>query len=206
MPRLQRHLQRLPQLQQGTNALNNSSDPVAVAVNIGATTPPTRLKTVDVSVNDPVQLQARTFGSSYLWSPAAGLSSATVSNPTVTTSQERSYTITITTPSGCQTVDSLLVRVFTKNVYVPNVFSPNGDGFNDLLYVNLVSMRQMQYFRIFNRYGKKVFETSDPTVGWNGRFNNNGDKQPVDTYVWTVQGFDKNGVPVNVQGSVSLLR
>jgi gliding motility-associated-like protein len=163
-----------------------------------------RMPTQDVSINQPVQLQARTFGTSYNWAPAAGLSNSAIPNPVVTTGSEQRYLISIREASGCVTNDSLLVRVFAKHIYVPTVFSPNGDGINDKLFVNLVGVQQLKVFRIFNRYGKKLFETSNLSTGWDGTFN--GVMQPMDTYVWYVEAIDKGGYVIADQKSVTLLR
>ncbi len=163
-----------------------------------------RLSTVSLNNNDPVQLQARTFGATYSWAPVTGLSNSSLVNPTVRLENETDYTIRIVAASGCVTVDSLLVKVFTEKVYVPAAFTPNGDGLNDKLFVNLIGMKQLQHFTIFNRYGKKMFETSSISEGWDGTFN--GTKQPMDTYVWTVEGLDKYGFYISTRGSVTLIR
>lgn len=163
-----------------------------------------RLSTVSINNNDPVQLQARTFGANYSWSPVTGLSNSSIVNPTVRLENETDYTIRTIAASGCVTVDSLLVKVFTERVYVPAAFTPNGDGLNDKLFVNLIGMKQLQHFSVYNRYGKKMFETSSISEGWDGTFN--GTKQPMDTYVWTVEGVDKYGFYVATRGSVTLIR
>ncbi len=181
------------------------ADSVTQTVAIAAPAAATRIPTVDVLVDDLNRLQARTtIGNIYLWSPANGLSSVAVSNPTLRIGQPTTYTITMTAASGCQTVDTLLVRTFERYVYVPNVFSPNADGVNDVLYVNLISVNQLKYFRIYNRYGKKVFETTNPTIGWDGKLN--GQPQPLDTYVWSIEAVNKDGNQVTQQGNVTLLR
>lgn len=165
---------------------------------------PVRLTTVNASLNESLPLQARNIGNAYLWSPVTGLSSVTIATPTVTAGSEVEYTIRITTVSGCQTVDTLLVRVFDKHLYVPNVFSPNGDGINDILFINTVRIREFHYFRIYNRYGKKLFESNNPATGWDGKLNNQ--LQPVDTYVWMAEAVDNSGNWINMQGTVTLLR
>ena len=190
----------------GTNSFGTSSDPVPVVVTIETAARPVRLAPVNVSVNEPAQLQARTFGTSYLWAPSSGLTATNISNPFVSTSQLQQYTIAITAPSGCVTVDTLEVRIFDKKAYVANVFSPNGDGINDVLFVNLIAVRQLYFFRVFNRYGKMVFESSNPANGWNGRMNGSGDFVPAGTYVWTVKAIDLRGNEVNAQGTTTLLR
>lgn len=163
-----------------------------------------RMQPVNVLINEPLDLQARNFGSSYLWTPATGLSNPAVSNPKTTLSADQEYRISIKTPSSCITVDTLLVRIYDNRIYVPNVFTPNGDGINDRLFVNLAGVRQLHYFRVFNRYAKIIFETSDATTGWDGRFNNV--LQPMDTYVWMVEVIDKFGNNTIKTGSVTLLR
>jgi gliding motility-associated-like protein len=102
------------------------------------------------------------------------------------------------------TVDSLLVRIFDNRIFVPNVFTPNGDGINDKLFVNLAGIRQLRYFRIFNRYARLVFETNDAAIGWDGRYNN--ELAPMDTYVWAAEVVDKFGNITVRRGNVTLLR
>lgn len=190
----------------GTNSFGISSDPVPVVVKIETSTPPIRL-VVDANVSEPAALPSRTFGVSYLWTAPAGILSDTkIANPYIVTTQEQLLKVAITAPSGCVTVDTVLVRVFDKKIYVPNVFSPNNDGLNDILYVNMVAIRQLYFFRVYNRYGKMVFETSNMTTGWNGRLNGVGDILPSDTYVWTVKGIGLSGGEVNAQGTTTLLR
>ncbi|MBV9988560.1 MAG: T9SS type B sorting domain-containing protein [Chitinophagaceae bacterium] len=155
-------------------------------------------------INEPLPLPARNFGKAYLWSPATGLSNPNSGTPSATLTADQDYRIQITAPSGCITVDSLLVRIYDNRIYVPTVFTPNGDGVNDKLFVNLAGIRQLRYFRVFNRFGKMVFQTTDPTIGWDGRFNN--DPQPIDTYIWAAEVADQFGVITRKTGNVTLLR
>jgi gliding motility-associated-like protein len=164
-----------------------------------------RMPTMNVAMNDHVPLQARTFGTTYQWQPSTGLSSVNSSNTTATISVEQQYTIAISVASGCTTVDTLLLKVFVANdLLVPNIFSPNNDGQNDKLFVNLVGIKSLQYFRVFNRNGKKIFETNNLAEGWDGKFN--GVPQPVDTYIWTAMGTTKEGAPVYREGTITLVR
>ncbi|SKA11026.1 FG-GAP-like repeat-containing protein [Sediminibacterium ginsengisoli] len=163
-----------------------------------------RMNTINTQVSQPVNLQARSFGLAYQWSPATDLSSAVIANPVLTPKTERQYTVKITSAAGCVTVDTLLVKVFENNVYVPRVFTPNGDGQNDVLYFNFVNIARLEYVRVFNRYGKQVFETRNMNEGWDGRLN--GTLQPLESYVWVIKATDTNGKPVVRQGTVTLLR
>lgn len=158
----------------------------------------------NVLMNEPIALPARNFGKAYAWSPATGLDNPNAATPNATLTAAQEYRITITAPSGCITVDTLAVWIFDNRVYVPSVFTPNGDGVNDKLYVNVAGARGLRYFRVYNRYGKLMFQTSDPTVGWDGRFN--GELQPIDTYVWTAEVADSYGAITRQRGNVTLLR
>jgi gliding motility-associated-like protein len=155
-------------------------------------------------INEPLPLPARNFGKAYLWSPATGLSSVTSGTPAATLTADQDYRIQITAPSGCITVDSLLVRIFDNRMYVPTVFTPNGDGINDKLFINVAGIRQLRYFRVFNRYAKMVFQTNDLTVGWDGKFNNQ--PQPIDTYIWVAEVADQFGNITRKSGNITLLR
>ena len=89
---------------------------------------------------------------------------------------------------------------------MPKGFSPNGDGNNDRLYPILVGIAQLKYFRIYNRWGNLLFETtsSAPTQGWDGTFK--GSPQPVETYTWIAEGADIDGLTVKRGGNTLLIR
>ncbi|MCW3005154.1 MAG: hypothetical protein JWQ20_4452, partial [Conexibacter sp.] len=181
------------------------ADSLTKAVSIDIPVAAIRMPTMNVAMNDQVQLQARTFGTAYQWLPSTGISSANSSNTIATISKEQQYTIAISVASGCITVDTILLKVFVANdLLVPNIFSPNNDGQNDKLFVNLVGIKTLQYFRVFNRYGKKLFETTNLGEGWDGKLN--GVPQPVDTYIWTAMGMTKEGAPIYREGTITLVR
>jgi gliding motility-associated-like protein len=85
------------------------------------------------------------------------------------------------------------------------VFTPNGDGTNDILKMNLVGIKEIKFFRIYNRAGLKVYESINNSIdGWDGKFN--GVLQPLDTYMWIVEGINKFGTPIRQRGTTTLLR
>ncbi len=88
-------------------------------------------------------------------------------------------------------------------VFVPDAFSPNGDGVNDILYARAGGYKEMQ-FRVFNRFGQMVFETTDSKVGWDGRIN--GKDAPQGVYVYYVTSLTVDNVPIYKQGDVTLVR
>jgi gliding motility-associated-like protein len=181
------------------------SDSIIKNLNIESPRSAIRLPLVDVVKNDPTMLRARDFGASYLWSSGNLLSDSTIVNPILTTIIEQEFKITITAPSSCITVDTLLVRIYDNyTVFIPNVFSPNGDGQNDKLTINLVGIKDVKYFRIFNRAGKLVYETNNTNQGWDGRFK--GQNLPIDSYMWVIDAISVKGYPIRERGVVSLLR
>ena len=87
--------------------------------------------------------------------------------------------------------------------FVPTAFSPNGDLKNDMLYVRSNCLQNFT-FKLFDRWGEKVFETTTLNFGWDGTFRN----VPVNAgvFVWTLEGFLSNGKEVKQHGSTTLIR
>ena len=167
-----------------------------------------RYPTVTGLTGQSIQLQARNLGgNSYNWLPVVGLNNHLVINPIFNYNQSQEYKIYISTAGGCQVVDTQLVTLKgTKGIYVPKGFSPNGDGVNDRLYPILVGIQQLYYFRIYNRWGNLLFETTsgNPALGWDGEFK--GMKQPVESYTWAAEGLDVDGYIIKKTGNTLLIR
>ena len=89
-------------------------------------------------------------------------------------------------------------------VFVPNAFTPNGDGKNDLLRPIAVGMVRIDYFQIYNRWGQLVFSTSTNEYGWDGTIA--GKVQPSGTYVWLVKAVDYTGAPYVQRGTLVLVK
>ena len=108
---------------------------------------------------------------------------------------------------GCITTDTLKVHVFDSSmvdVLVPKAFSPNGDGVNDLARAYPAGLKSVVYFRIFDRYGRLVFETRNPAQGWNGKFKDRD--HPMEVYHWVARGTDCKGNTVMREGNILLVR
>ena len=88
--------------------------------------------------------------------------------------------------NGCFVSEAnVLVRITKRyTADVPDAFTPNNDGINDIIYVNGLGIKEMKEFKIFNRWGELVFETTDITQGWDGTYK--GQPQPVETYTYFV--------------------
>lgn len=145
------------------------------------------------------------------WTPAAGLSCVTCASPIAAPKQTTTYTITASNPGGCTSKDDLTVFVFCNNgnLFVPNTFSPNDDGNNDVFYPRGKGIFTIKLFRIFNRWGELVFEKSnfqanDPVFGWDGKVNGKAASQ--DVYVYTLDVMCENLTVLKYNGNIALIR
>lgn len=115
------------------------------------------------------------------------------------------HTVCLTAVNGVCT-DTFCKNVFiyyTKLIGVPNAFSPNGDGLNDVVKVEGKGIIQL-LFRIYNRWGEKVFESNDQSIGWNGYYK--GVLQEMEAYAYHVDAVLINGENVQLKGNITLLR
>lgn len=173
-------------------------DDSAITVNIGTSKVITTTSSSDVT--------------SWQWQPNKWLSCADCAFPTMDPRADVTYTVTATNPGGCTATDQVTVKVLCNNtnMFVPNTFSPNGDGSNDWFfprgsssYFNIKSMR------IFNRWGQMMFErtnfkANNETAGWNGTYQNQ--PQPSDVYVYAMEIICDNGSVYTLKGNITLLR
>jgi len=147
----------------------------------------------------------------YLWSPAQTLSCETCSNPSASPMTSTLYKVIVTSQHGCKSYDTVRVRVLCdqSQVFIPNSFTPNGDGENDVFYPRGVGLQQVTSFRVYNRWGEVVFERrniqlNDRMNGWDGTYK--GNVQNPDVFVYIVEGLCESGEPIMWKGDVSLLR
>lgn len=154
----------------------------------------------------PMVLDARPIGDSVVWSPATWLSSATSFNPIYSSAvAEQVYTLEIKTASGCITVDTQVVRTVKEvALHVPTAFTPNRDGRNDYLRPIIMGVKELSYFRVFNRWGQMVYQSRNEIPGWDG--NLNGIAQASQVYVWVVEGIGFDGKAYRRKGTSTLIR
>lgn len=156
-------------------------------------------------INHPITLQSRQFGESVLWSPGNFLNTNSGYSPVFKGASDQLYTITITTNSGCITVDTLFVKAIKDvNILVPTAFTPNNDGNNDFLKPVFMGIERIRHFRIFNRWGQLLFEMNGENRGWDGTLN--GVPQPTQTIVWMVEGIGVDGNTYLKKGTSVLIR
>ncbi|HSC38791.1 MAG TPA: T9SS type B sorting domain-containing protein, partial [Chitinophagaceae bacterium] len=156
-------------------------------------------------INLPITLEARNFGKTVLWQPAANLDNPTSLKPVFKGPEDQLYQIDITTTTGCLTVDTQLVKAIKSvEIYVPNAFTPNNDGHNDYLHPLLVGVKEIRYFRVFNRLGQLMFEMRNDGRGWDGVYKGQG--QSTQTVVWVVEALGVDGNIYHKKGTSILLR
>lgn len=174
-------------------------------INIESPVPGVRYPVQYAIENIESELQARDIGFSYLWAPANYLSNPETAKPTFTGNREQLYLINITTAGGCLTVDTLVVKtVKNANIAVPTAFTPNNDGLNDYLTPTLMGIKQLKYFRVFNRWGQLLYESAQERPGWNGSFK--GVPQPTGAVVWVAEGIGVDGQTYRKKGTSVLIR
>ncbi len=155
------------------------------------------------------ELSLAAFGSSqynYLWTPPDGLSCNTCPNPIFGPLSTTRYTLKVTDPFNCYEIDrDYLIEVLEQfSLDVPQVFSPNGDGVNDVIFAKGWGLKELLSFKIFNRFGEVVFESQDFDQGWDGTYR--GEDQNIETYVYTVEALTFGGEVIRKKGNISLIR
>ncbi len=169
---------------------------------------------ITIELSDSTQLFAQSNSSdllSYMWSPTDGLNCMDCPNPIVNIIDTETYTVMITDEDGCTATDDITVNVDkTRNVFIPNVFSPNNDGTNDVFMIyggkGVVGVLEL---KIYDRWGELIFEnsnfnTDDPTMGWDGSFRGQTMNPAVFVYHTEIEFFD--GVVIPYAGDITLVK
>lgn len=143
-----------------------------------------------------------TGNGTWTWTPTAGLSDPLSPSPLVRPEETTTYTVTLTDSLGCTKTDQLTI-VVTGSLYVPNTFTPNGDGFNDLFGALGKDIKDIELL-VFDRWGLLIWSTDKLTGRWDGTYK--GADAPIDTYVWKVRAVELSGRQHEAVGHVNLLR
>ncbi|MBA3663770.1 MAG: gliding motility-associated C-terminal domain-containing protein, partial [Bacteroidetes bacterium] len=146
-----------------------------------------------------------TNASSYVWDPPYNISPMTGSIVTVHPLQTTQYHVTAYNSKNCYSTDTINVIVIEDcgEMFVPNAFSPNADGMNDVLHVRGQCLETLT-FMIFNRWGEKVFETNDKNVGWDGTYK--GELMNTGVFVFRLEGKTYDGKAYTMKGNITLVR
>ena len=141
----------------------------------------------------------------YTWNPPLNLSCDTCTHPHWFSLETSYYCVIGTDKWGC--MDTACVEIIVDDncgdVFMPNAFSPNGDGTNDNFHPLAWCVDKI-YYAVYNRWGQKVFESTDQYKGWDGTFE--GLNSEVDVYVWYLEATDLRGRHYSKKGNVSLIR
>lgn len=158
----------------------------------------------EIYPGDSYQMDPQGNALYFSWFPTVGLSSPNVSNPVASPSVNTRYYVTGTTEAGCVAMDSIYVMVHEESaLQMPNAFTP-GVAPNAEFKLSHLGIASLKSFRIYNRWGTKVFETTDINKGWNGQFN--GEAQPMGVYVYSIEATTNKGTSFVKQGNVTLIR
>ncbi len=161
---------------------------------------------LDCSVSQARLTATSSTATGYSWSPVVSLDNPLSSSPVAKPTSNTTYRVTVTDLNGCTNSDSVTVyiRDINKGFYgVPNAFTPNGDGINDCFGIKQWGTIQKFYLIIYNRYGEKVFQTTDPNKCWNGLYKTS--KPEPGNYAYYIKATTLCGT-IERKGNILLLR
>jgi gliding motility-associated-like protein len=143
----------------------------------------------------------------YSWSPSIDVNTPNQQITNATVNESTIYTLTVS-DGICSKSDTVLVKVYQLicddvHLFIPNAFTPNSDNFNDILYLRGYNFEKM-IFRIFDRWGEMVFETSDQAIGWDGTFR--GKKLAPDVFDYYLDITCIGGLNEIIKGNVTLMK
>lgn len=148
---------------------------------------------------------------SYMWSPSETLSCIDCPNPVASMTVMTTYNVDVVSPHGCRSSDSVTIKLFCDNsqIFIPNAFTPNGDGQNDVFYPRGIGVKVIRTFRIYNRWGELLFEReginlNDVASAWDGTYK--GDIPHPDVYVYIMEALCYTGEEITIKGDVTIIR
>lgn len=161
-------------------------------------------ETVTIPYGDSIRLHA-SGADYYHWWPSGTVSNDTIPDPFVRPLSPVVYTVLGLNQYGCR--DTAMVQInidYSMPDFIPNAFSPNGDGRNDVFKIEHIRYQKLVQFKVFNRWGQQLFETIDGAKGWDGTYN--GAPCNVDTYYYIISLNHPDGATKTYKGDVVLLR
>ena len=177
-----------------------ASDSVLVTVNINPSANAGPDKVIIKGQSATLQGTAGGTDVNYLWTPEININGNTTLSPVVNPLATQMYVLHVVSDKGCKTAtDSVLVKVYPE-LYVPNAFTPNGDGKNDTWVIETLKAFPGAEVKVFNRYGQKVFDNNGQATSWDGMFK--GQTQAAGAYVYVIDL--KNSGPA-IKGVVYLI-
>lgn len=157
---------------------------------------------INIYPGEQYHVEPGTNAAYFRWFPPSGLSNPNISDPLMSPEVRTRYFVTATTENGCIIVDSMDVLVQETTLDMPNAFAPAGT--NNLFKPSKRGIAKLKEFSVFNRWGNKVYSSTNVDEGWDGTFN--GKAQPVGVYIYVIEAVNDKGVPFSKKGNVTLLR
>jgi len=157
---------------------------------------------VSVYPGERYHIEPGTNASYFKWFPTSGLSDPNVADPFMSPQVRTRYFVEATTENGCVVVDSIDVLVPATVLDMPNAFNPGGN--NRTFKASRRGIAELKNFSIFNRWGNKVFSTTNIDEGWDGTYN--GSVQPMGVYIYIIEAVSESGQVFTHQGNVTLVR
>ncbi len=161
---------------------------------------------VTIKYMETIGLSANITGSirSFQWTPANQLQNPQSLSPvTIPLTATTNFNLTVINSDGCVSSSQVIIKVSKPLELMPNAFTPNGDGKNDVFRIPPGYSIELNEFSVFDRWGNMVFTTKDISKGWDG--NSNGKKSPSGTYVFFIKGVYE-GKPVFIKDNIVLVR
>lgn len=138
------------------------------------------------------------------WEPEGDISCDSCLTPTASPLTETLYFVTITDTNGCVSYDSVNIGItLDKEIFIPNAFTPNGDGTNDTWVLMCRTMKTIEVF-VYNRWGEKMWGSTEQNAMWDGTFK--GKAVDPGVYVYVISGVYLDGSKVNLKGNVSVIK
>lgn len=168
---------------------------------------------VQIQGNIPYQLSASVSNdvTSWLWLPGNTLSCTTCAAPIATPKMETEYIVKVSNNWGCTASDTILIKLqcAISNIRIPDAFTPNNDGLNDVFYIKGSGVKIIKYLRIYDRWGGLIFEKTnfgidDRSSGWDG--NAKGQAAPAGTYVYVTELQCSSGELFTLKGTITVVR
>ncbi|UEG51228.1 PKD domain-containing protein [Ferruginibacter lapsinanis] len=168
-------------------------------------------KTVVVGQSVTIQPKISSDVTQVTWTPQTNVISSSNDLPALTVKPKETsqYTVEVKNRGGCKATDNVTVFVICNgtNVFMPNLFTPNRDGVNDIFYPRGTGLYKIKNLRIFSRWGETIFEknnfnSNDASYGWDGTFK--GQKLNSETFVYTIQIVCDNNEVLDLNGTVFL--
>ncbi|MBL4656781.1 MAG: gliding motility-associated C-terminal domain-containing protein, partial [Flavobacteriales bacterium] len=193
------------------NVSSGTCPPVIMTVTITVNPNPMAYAGEDTTINlgSSVQLFG-SGGTSYIWTPATGLSCTNCSTPLAEPEKLTTYIMTLTDANGCPGSDTITIDVNNDyTILVPDIFSPNADELiNRVLFVQGGGVGIIEKFAIYDRWGEKVFENTnfevnDPSTGWDGVHN--GKLMNASVFVYYIEAVFSNGEIFTGKGDITLV-